>query len=507
MTSLATAQRDEVLRQVGRWDSRTRIGEELVPDLHQIRGAAQTLARKLAETAIEPVSDLGGAIDQRLKERPPVLALLGSFSSGKTSLLNALLFGETTEQHEGRLFRTSTVANTAIVTVISRPEEGRGESVSFRLRPKVEHVLFDRTSSVGCEATLPRNIDTISWLLEMGILRDPQLRVLYVPNDTRPSKRRPTAPAIRPYARGVAEITAALELLRHARREDTTFAGVGQLVFIADVDQDRVREAQFPFAHEEPILLDGHRQVEAVFVDEADCPLRRIQAFCKILDDKGVYQTDPRGKAAQLRLKVFSLAAKLHPLVVTPDRLFEHAEEESKAEIASELGIPWPEIDAGLYADVMQFQRLESFEGYPDGPALLSRYNVAQLQARLYRAESMTVETTADFKTILRYAKLGRLLHEIRPLGPSRYRITFSGPASILRETRSYGVNFARFLPALLACKGWSLQAVIQTPWKSKARLELSEQDGFKSHLPSAEEFDSTVEEAFAAKFGLERDG
>jgi predicted nuclease of restriction endonuclease-like RecB superfamily len=250
-----------------------------------------------------------------------------------------------------------------------------------------------------------------------------------------------------------------------------------------------------------------HRQVEAVFAEEPDCPLRRIQSFCKLLDDKSVYQTDPRGQAAQLRLKVFSLAAKLHPLVTTPDRLFEHAEAESKTRIAEEVGIPWSEIEAGLYADVMAFQRLESFEGYPNGPALLSRYNVAQLQACLYRAESMTVEATADFKTILRYAKLARLLHEIRPLGPSRYRITFSGPASILRETRSYGVNFARFLPALLACKGWSLSAVIQTPWKAKARLELHERDGFKSHLPPAEEFDSTIEEAFAAKFGPERDG
>jgi predicted nuclease of restriction endonuclease-like RecB superfamily len=196
-----------------------------------------------------------------------------------------------------------------------------------------------------------------------------------------------------------------------------------------------------------------HRQVEAVFADEPDCPIRRIQAFCKLLDDKSVYRTDPKGQAAQLRLKVFSLAAKLHPLVTEADRLFEHGEAESKTRIAEELGKPWPEIEAGLYADVMAFQPLASFEGYPDGPALLSRYNVAQLQACLYRAESMTVEAAGDFKTILRYAKLARLLHEIRPLGPSRYRIAFSGPASILRETRSYGVNFARFLPALLACR------------------------------------------------------
>jgi predicted nuclease of restriction endonuclease-like RecB superfamily len=252
---------------------------------------------------------------------------------------------------------------------------------------------------------------------------------------------------------------------------------------------------------------DLHRQVEAVFADERDCPLRRIEAFCKLLDDKSVYQTDPRGQAAKLRLKVFSLAAPLHPLVTMPDRLFEHAEAQSKAKIAEELGMSWPDIEAGLYADVMAFQPLVSFEGYPDGPALLSRYNVAQIQACLYRAVSMTVEAAADFKTILRYAKLARLLHEIRPLGPSRYRITFSGPASILRETRSYGVNFARFLPALLACKDWRMSAIIQTPWKTKARLELSDRDGFKSHLPPPEEFDSTVEEAFATKFGPERDG
>jgi len=250
-----------------------------------------------------------------------------------------------------------------------------------------------------------------------------------------------------------------------------------------------------------------HREVEAVFADEPECPTRRIGAFCKLLDDKSVYQTDSRGRAAELRLKVFRAAACLHPLVTQPDRLFEHGETETKAEIAEQLGVPWPEIEAGLYADVMAFQQLASFEGYPDDLALLSRYNVAQLQACLYRAESVTVETSADFKTVLRYAKLARLLHEIKAIGPSRYRIVFSGPASILRRTRSYGVNFARFLPALLACRGWAMSAIIQTPWKTKARLELSDRDGFKSHLPPADEFDSSLEEAFAAKFGPERDG
>lgn len=250
-----------------------------------------------------------------------------------------------------------------------------------------------------------------------------------------------------------------------------------------------------------------HKEVETIFADEPDCPVRRIQAFCKLLDDAAIYQTDSAGTAAKLRLEVFSRAARFHPLVQMPDRLFEHPETEVKTQLADEFGMPWDAIERSLYADVIAFQELDSFPGYPDAAAFLSRYNVAQLQAALYRAETMTVTATRDLKTIVRYAKLARLLHEIERLDPSCYRIEFSGPASVLHETRRYGVNFARFLPALLACQGWELTASLQTPWKTPARLILSASDRFTSHLPPPEEFDSALEESFANKFGPARDG
>ncbi len=250
-----------------------------------------------------------------------------------------------------------------------------------------------------------------------------------------------------------------------------------------------------------------HRQVEAIFAEEPDCPVRRIEAFCKLLDDASIFQADPSGKAAKLRLDIFSKAARLHPLVQAPDRLFEHEEAAAKSQLAQNLGTPWEAIEQGLYADVMAYQQLEEFTGYPDAAAFLSRYNVAQLQACLYRAESMTVTATRDLKTIIRYAKLAKLLHDIVRLRPSEYRITFTGPASVLRETRRYGVNFARFLPALLACKGWRMEAVVRTPWKTAAKLVLSEADRFHSHLPPPEEFDSSLEQSLANKFGPMRDG
>jgi len=250
-----------------------------------------------------------------------------------------------------------------------------------------------------------------------------------------------------------------------------------------------------------------HRAVRDILADEPECPTRRVHAFCKLLDDVSTYDSDRKGEAAKLRLRVFDMAASLHPLVERRDQLFENAESEAKRYIAQRLGLPWEAIEDRLYADVFDCHCLSAFEGYPDAQALLSRYNVAQVQVCLYRAEQVVVDASGDFKTILRYAKLARLLHDIRRVGPSRFRIIFSGPASVLRQTRRYGVSFAKFVPALLACKGWRLTATVVTRWGGKVQMSLSSKDGLRGRLPEPGEFDSALEERFARKFGPERDG
>jgi uncharacterized protein len=254
---------------------------------------------------------------------------------------------------------------------------------------------------------------------------------------------------------------------------------------------------------------DLHRAVEAVFAGEEDCPARRISAFCKLLDDAATYAQDRRGQAAKLRREVFRLSGPRHPLVHKADRLFESEEATVKAEIAKKLGQSWEEIDRQLFADIIEFHRLAKFDGYPDGPALLARYNVAQVQAALYDAVSMTVWAQEDFKTILRYAKLAHLMHAITPVGEQEYRLRLDGPASVLRQTRRYGVHLARFVPALIACRDWRLHAKLHTRRSGwDLALALSAQDGLHSHLPALDEFDSHVEKDFFAKWGPEpRDG
>jgi predicted nuclease of restriction endonuclease-like RecB superfamily len=251
-----------------------------------------------------------------------------------------------------------------------------------------------------------------------------------------------------------------------------------------------------------------HRAVAAIFAPETDCPIRRIQAFCKLLDDASTWASGSAGETAQLRQTIFRRGASLHPLVRCPDRLFPNEETAAKTAIAAELGTSWDEIDRRLFADVIECHRLESFTAYPTGEALLARYNVAQVQVALFRAVEMIVWATDDFKTILRYAKLARLMHSIRRSGDSRYEIRLDGPASVLRATRRYGVAMARFLPALVACRGWRMHAVLQTRRRGHfVSLDLSSDDRLNSHLPAPEEFDSRVEEAFARHWGEKREG
>lgn len=256
-----------------------------------------------------------------------------------------------------------------------------------------------------------------------------------------------------------------------------------------------------------------HRAVRAVLERETDCPPRRAGAFCKLLDDAAEFDAGHSGEARRLRERVFRLAAAYHPLRASVEgpscaRTGERSEASVKRGIAADMGLVWSEVDRRLFADIADFQSLRRFEGYADGAALLARYNVAQAQAALFDAVRMTVWATADFKTIVRHIKLARLMHTIERAHDA-YVLRLDGPASLVRRTRRYGSAMARFLPALLACRGWRMHALVQPKGRrSSARFELSHDDGLTSHLPPPREFDSDLEAAFSADWGeAPRDG
>lgn len=240
-----------------------------------------------------------------------------------------------------------------------------------------------------------------------------------------------------------------------------------------------------------------HRQIREILANEVDCPLRRVDAFCKLLDDAAEFQRDSAGQASKLRRTIFQTAARMHPLVREPDVLFEHQEQYVKDSIATSLGKSWAEIDGQLFGDLIEFQTLIRFDAFEDPVRLLARYNIAQVQAAMYDATRMTVWATESYKSILRYAKLARLMHRIERTNDG-YRVELDGPASLLQSTHRYGIAMAKFLPGLLACRGWRMRATLK-PWRwpGQVILELDCHSGLSSDVVCDDEFDSKVEEAF----------
>lgn len=227
----------------------------------------------------------------------------------------------------------------------------------------------------------------------------------------------------------------------------------------------------------------------------------RVEPVVKLLDDAATYAWPSPARSGERRVAVFEAAAARHPLLDAADvpRVLEGA-----------LGAaPGGHEDrvALLYADYPEFHLLEMFPADYTAADLRADYDLAQAQALLYAATGVTVEARAGFRHVLRYARLARLLHRLERTAHG-YRFVLDGPNSVLRRTRAYGVDFARFLAALVRLGDWRLEAEIQLRrgWRPFT-FRLSSGDGLGAGRAGPPEFDSSVEEALARKFGRERAG
>ena len=227
----------------------------------------------------------------------------------------------------------------------------------------------------------------------------------------------------------------------------------------------------------------------------------RVEPVVKLLDDIATYERPP-ARYAERRVDVFEAAAARHPLLDAADGLT----------LLADAFTPAPTTHAEslerLYADYPEFHRLAAFPADYTPESLRADYDLAQAQALLYAATEVTVEAGRDFRHILRYARLARLLHRVERAGADGYRFVLDGPSSVLRRTRAYGVDFARFLAALVRLSHWQLEARIELRkgWRPLT-FTLSADDGLGARATPPPEFDSNLEAAIAKKFGRERAG
>jgi predicted nuclease of restriction endonuclease-like RecB superfamily len=235
---------------------------------------------------------------------------------------------------------------------------------------------------------------------------------------------------------------------------------------------------------------------EAVLEAFGDAPNPLVhQGLAKLLLDRCEFEVAAAHPPEQLREAVFRIAAahrRTTPLVpvaegaeAEPPVLRNFDRSAVLQEVAAGLGLEPDAVVNGLFADLKSEQRLVSFEDIT-AVRLLQRYNVALAQAVLLRAVGVQVSLRGEppqrYRQLLRQAKFHRLLCEIESAGPDAYRLRLDGPLSLFSATQKYGLQLALFLPAVLRCRDFDLEADLRWgPQRKPKTFTLCAGDGLVS--------------------------
>jgi predicted nuclease of restriction endonuclease-like RecB superfamily len=226
-----------------------------------------------------------------------------------------------------------------------------------------------------------------------------------------------------------------------------------------------------------------------------DAPAQLIhQGLAKLLEDRCQFEVSSGHPPDQLREAVFRAAALARvpatgeggqppegqPLLPAFDR------DLVLRQVAGPLGLTPEAVSQGLFADLKSEQRLVHFKDMT-AEQLLQRYNVALAQAVLLRSTGMKVHVRREppqrYRQLLRLVKFHRLVCEVEATGPDAYCFRLDGPLSLFLSTQKYGLQLAKFLPAVLHCKDFDLEAELRWGAQRKPkRFTLSSRDGLVSH-------------------------
>jgi hypothetical protein len=234
--------------------------------------------------------------------------------------------------------------------------------------------------------------------------------------------------------------------------------------------------------------------------DSLDYPV--IRGLAALLEARCTFGNEPPVNPAELRAILFERG----PATLKPDLFNLTTREQVIAETAAGYGLTPTQIETALFADLAEEQiLLDPGEPMPPGD-LIARYNLELARGLLYWAREMRLVVGDSYKDIFKYIKLFKLMYSIRLVAtPQAYHLTLYGPISpFVKSTIRYGLQFAKFLPALLLCQSWRMEADIQLPgWPSRQphRYVLDDQTELKTHFKASGLFDSQLEADFAAEF------
>jgi predicted nuclease of restriction endonuclease-like RecB superfamily len=223
-----------------------------------------------------------------------------------------------------------------------------------------------------------------------------------------------------------------------------------------------------------------------------------IRGLAAVLANRSAFDNQPPVSPAELRQKLFQQGP-----VTSKTSLFQtQTRQQLLREVAAEYELNPAQVETALFADLYEEQILQSV-GEPMSPkALIDRYNLEVARGLLYWAKEVQLHVEDGYKNLFKYIKLFGLMHTIYP-AETGYDITLHGPISpFVKSTIRYGLQFARFMPALLLCASWHMEAQVRPPGSEQfLAYVLDEQTALRSYFKGSSGFDSQLEATFAAEF------
>lgn len=214
------------------------------------------------------------------------------------------------------------------------------------------------------------------------------------------------------------------------------------------------------------------------------------RGLAKVLEDRAEFEVVADVPPELVREKVFTAAAAARAALRergSDHRHGFHAEAVLES-VAQELGAPAEQLRAALFADLKDESRMTAFDDL-SALRLIDRYNVALAQAVLLRSVLVTLEVRnarpARYRQLFRWLKFHRLLYRVEGTMAEGYRFQIDGPLSLFSATNRYGLQMALFLPAVLHCEDFRLQAELRWgPRREPRFFHLDSSDGLVSHYP-----------------------
>jgi uncharacterized protein len=229
------------------------------------------------------------------------------------------------------------------------------------------------------------------------------------------------------------------------------------------------------------------------------------RGLAKVLEDRAEFEVVADVPPEQLREKVFTAAAEQRQQTKAAGLRAPFRRDEVLRQVGDELGIEPAQVAASLFADLKDENRMLRFEDL-GAQRLIDRYNVALAQAVLLRSVLVTAEVRrekpARYRQLFRHLKFHRLLYRVQGGMQDGYTLHIDGPLSLFSSTTKYGLQMALFLPALLLCQDFRLDAELRWgPRRDPRTFHLESADGLVSHLADVGQYVPAELPAFLERF------